>query len=152
VIYLLDVNVLLAVSYETHDLHKRAVAWLTCLEEADPTVRLATCSITELGFIRIAGGAAGLTQNVSAALSDLNRLKEQKPMIFLSDGVPGDHLPEWVAKPKHVTDGHLLQLAAVYGGVFATLDGGIPGALLIPQIKTDPPFVRERLQRYGAAA
>ena len=37
-IYLLDVNVLLAVSYEIHDLHKRTVAWLTSLEEADPPV------------------------------------------------------------------------------------------------------------------
>ncbi|HWM68667.1 MAG TPA: hypothetical protein VNO35_18905 [Steroidobacteraceae bacterium] len=151
-IYLLDVNVLLAVSYEIHDLHKRTVAWLTSLEEADPPVRLATCSITELGFIRVAGGAAGLTQNVNTALGDLNRLKKQRPMMFLNDGLPGDQLPQWVAKPKHVTDGHLLQLAAVYGGVFATLDSGIPGALLIPGITTDPPFVRERIQRYGAAA
>jgi len=46
VIYLLDVNVLLAVGYRMHELYPRAVAWLTSLEEAD---HLATCSITELG-------------------------------------------------------------------------------------------------------
>ena len=147
--YLLDVNVLLAVGYRMHELHPRAIAWLTSLEEADHSIHLATCSITELGFVRVASGAAGLARNVGAALSDLGRLKNQRPMIFLNDGVPGDQLPEWVAKPKQVTDGHLVQLPTVHGGALATLDAGIPGSLLIPPIAAAPLFVREPTHRYG---
>ena len=64
-IYLLDVNVLLAVAYQWHDLHERADRWLNDLQQTDPPVRLATCSITELGFVRIACGSAGLALNVS---------------------------------------------------------------------------------------
>ena len=35
-IYLLDVNVLLAVAYRGHDLHERADRWLNDLQQADP--------------------------------------------------------------------------------------------------------------------
>lgn len=151
-IYLLDVNVLLAVCYRMHDLHTRAYAWIASLEEVEGSTRLATCSITELGFVRVASGVAGLAQNVSTALSDLKRLKEQRRPVFLNDGVPAEQLPQWVKKPKQITDGHLLRLATINGGVLATLDEGIPGALLIPDISTDSVFVREPLPRYGAAA
>ena len=50
---------------------------------------------------------------------------------FLPDDVPGDRLPAWVQTPAQTTDGHLLALAAKHGAKLATLDTGIPGALLI---------------------
>ncbi|MEY2879469.1 MAG: hypothetical protein RLZZ15_1849, partial [Verrucomicrobiota bacterium] len=50
----------------------------------------------------------------------------------LPDDVPGDRLPAWVQTPAQTTDGHLLALAARHGAKLATLDTGIPGALLIP--------------------
>jgi hypothetical protein len=53
---------------------------------------------------------------------------------------------------KHVTDGHLLQLAADHGATLATLDEGIPGAFLIPKEPEAPLFVREPPARYGIAA
>jgi predicted nucleic acid-binding protein len=152
VIYLLDVNVLLAVAYRVHDLHERADRWLTELQDMDPSVRLATCSITELGFVRIACGTAGLAHNVSVAQIDLKRMKEQRLFTFLDDGLGADRLPEWVEKSKQVTDGHLLQLATDHCATFATLDGGIPGALLIPKDASGPLFVREPPARYGIAA
>jgi predicted nucleic acid-binding protein len=34
--------------------------------------------------------------------------------------------------PNKLTDGHLLELARHHGAKLATLDTGIPGALLIP--------------------
>jgi predicted nucleic acid-binding protein len=152
VIYLLDVNVLLAVSYRWHDLHVRADRWLTNLQQVDPSVHLATCSITELGFVRIACGTAGLAHNVSVAQADLKGMKEQRLFTFLDDGLGANRLPRWVEKSKQVTDGHLLQLATDHCATFATLEGGIPGALLVPKDASGPLFVREPPARYGIAA
>ncbi|MFL6601648.1 MAG: hypothetical protein ACJ8R9_09975 [Steroidobacteraceae bacterium] len=59
-IYLLDVNVLLAVSYRWHNLHSRADQWLTDLQVANSPVRLATCSITELGLYELRAARPGL--------------------------------------------------------------------------------------------
>jgi len=53
---------------------------------------------------------------------------------------------------KQVTDGHLRQLALDHCATFATLDEGIPGALLIPGETDGPLFVRELPARYGIAA
>jgi len=150
--YLLDVNVLLAVAYRVHDLHERADRWLTDLLQMYPSVRLATCSITELGFVRVACSKARLALNVSAAQDDLKRMKEQKRFAFLGDESGAERLPKWVEKSKQVTDGHLLQLATDHQATFATLDEGIPGALLIPKEVNGPLFVREPLVPYGIAA
>jgi predicted nucleic acid-binding protein len=152
VIYLLDVNVLLALNYMEHPLHKRADMWLAALRDTEPTARPATCSITELGFVRVASGAAGLARDVSVAKHDLRRLKERRLLTLLEDGLDANRLPEWVNKSKQVTDGHLLTLARVHQGVLATLDAGIPGALLIPDEAADSLFVREPRPLYGIAA
>ena len=151
-IYLLDVNVLLAVAYRVHNLHERADRWLDELQGMDSSVRLATCSITELGFVRIACGGARLAQNVSVAQADLKRVKEERLFTFLDDGLGAARLPRWVEKSKQVTDGHLLQLATDHRATLATLDEGIPGALLIPEEPDGPLFVREPPARYGIAA
>jgi predicted nucleic acid-binding protein len=54
-IHLLDVNVLLALHYTQHVHHSRALRWGRT-QLAEHEVRLASCSITELGFVRIASG------------------------------------------------------------------------------------------------
>ena len=73
-------------------------------------------------------------------------------LLDINDGLGADRLPRWVEKSKHVTDGHLLQLATDQCATFATLDEGIPGAFLIPQEPGGPLFVREPPARYGIAA
>jgi len=45
VIYLLDVTYACS-RLSMHDLHERADRWLNDLQQADPSVHLATCSIT----------------------------------------------------------------------------------------------------------
>jgi hypothetical protein len=47
--YLLDVNALIALGHLEHALHERVAVWL--LEQKSS--QLLTCSITELGFVRI---------------------------------------------------------------------------------------------------
>ena len=131
-IYLLDINVLLAMSYITHVHHARAMCWFGDLDSCHPFDRLATCSITEIGFVRVAGNKRGnLAKTVATAREDLARLKEDWLMTFLGDPLGADHLPPWVTRPEHVTDGHLLSLAKGWGGQLVTLDGGIPGAIFI---------------------
>lgn len=143
-IYLLDVSVLLAMSYPTHVHHARAMCWSGDLNRRHPFDRLATCSITEIGFVRVAGNRkTDMAKTVAAAREDLARLKADWLTIFLGDPLGAEHLPLWVTRPGHVTDGHLLSLAKGWGGHLVTLDRGIPGAILIPEQFDAPTMVRE---------
>jgi predicted nucleic acid-binding protein len=143
-IYLLDVNVLVAMRYTTHVHHARAECWFDDFDRCHPFDRLATCSITEIGFVRVAvGKRVSLAKTVAAAREDLARLKEDWLTMFLGDPLGADHLPPWVTRSKHVTDGHLLTLAKGWGGQLVTLDSGIPGAILIPKESDGPMMVRE---------
>jgi predicted nucleic acid-binding protein len=128
--YLLDVNALLAFGIFHHTFHTRMVAWTATVKGAE----LLTCSITELGFVRVAAQAPGYGFTVTQSRSVLNSLKTQRTaqLKFISDGIDVAHLPAWVKTPKQTTDGHLLQLANANGAILATFDRGIPGAFLIP--------------------
>jgi hypothetical protein len=55
------------------------------------------------------------------------------PILQVSDDHGAAEIPNWVNSPKHITDGHLLQLATKKGFTFATLDEKIPGAFVIPR-------------------
>ncbi len=128
--YLLDVNALVALGFANHEFHTRVASWVR--GKQFPT--LATCSITELGFIRVLAQAPGYGLTVAQARSLLLRLKEAdvSRFTFISDDHDVSHLPTWVKTPKQTTDGHLAKLASANGGALATLDGKIPGAYLIP--------------------
>ena len=128
--YLLDVNALVALGFLTHQFHGRVASWVQAMRG----LRLATCSITELGFIRVLAQAPAYGLTISQARTLLQRLKEAKipEFEFISDGNDFSHLPAWVRTPRQITDGHLAQLAKDNGAILATLDGGIPGAFLIP--------------------
>jgi predicted nucleic acid-binding protein len=147
--YLLDVNALLALCYEKHVHHIRTERWLGDLEIRAPSVNLATCSTTELGFVRISSGVARLAPNVKSALDDLKDLKREWEFIFLDDTLGAQGLPPWVERSRQVTDGHLIMLAAVNHGTLATLDTGIPGALLIPEYPECSSVVRQPELPYG---
>ena len=149
-IYLLDVNALVALRYNYHVHHVRAMRWFCDLDTCRPFDRLATCSITEIGFVRVASSKkAGLAKTVAAAREDIARLKEDWVMTFLGDPLGADHLPSWVTQSAHVTDSHLLSLAKGWGGQLVTLDGGIPGAILIPEQPVGPTMVSEPTIPYG---
>lgn len=129
--YLLDVNALIALGFTHHEFHDRMAAWV----QAQQFPPLATCSITELGFVRVLAQAPayGLTTVQARAL--LLRLKKARALrlTFIADGHDISHLPTWVKTPKQTTDGHLVRLANSNGAILGTLDERIPGAYLIPQ-------------------
>lgn len=129
--YLLDVNALVALGLIQHEFHDRVASWLRT--ERFPA--LATCSITELGFVRVLSQAPAYSFTIVQARTLLLRLKKASAsaLTFISDDHDISHLPAWVKTPKLTTDGHLVQLADANGAVLATLDERIPGAYLIPR-------------------
>lgn len=133
--YLLDVNALVALVVLEHEFHEHIARWVHYLISSG-TPELATCSITELGFIRVLSQAPQYEFSVAQARTSLLRLKKANQLKFTF--IPDDHdvssLPAWVKTAKQTTDGHLSQLAKAKGAVFATLDRGIPGAFLVPRI------------------
>ena len=128
--YLLDVNALLALAHSAHTQYERMQTWVAALRRGD---KLATCSITEVGFVRIAPQAR-LSPDVSGARELLGRLmRSRKPtFVRLADDLGADSLPAWVKTPAQTTDGHLVALASSRSAQLATLDEGIPGSVVIP--------------------
>lgn len=128
--YLLDVNALVALGFVNHEFHNRVAFWV----QAQQFPMLATCSITEPGFIRMLAHAPAYGLTVAQARTVFLRLKESNlsRLTFMSDDHDVSHLPSWVKMPKQTTDGHLAKLASANEGVLATLDRNIPGAYLIP--------------------
>ena len=134
--YLLDVSALVALGIAEHEFHERVANWVRDLGAAEP-LELATCSITEIGFVRIVAQTPQYAFDVSEARILLLRLKARHGEVFtfIADDHDASRLPGWVKGPKQVTDGHLVQLAKANAAVLATLDRGIPGAFLIPEDK-----------------
>lgn len=124
--YLLDVNILLALSDPMHVHHDLAHRWF--VRKGMPA--WATCPITENGFVRVAShpGYPNRPGDVSTVLAILRRLCAADGHQFWSDDVSlRDVLrPGAVIMPAHVTDVYLLGLAAQKRGWLATLDGRIP--------------------------
>jgi predicted nucleic acid-binding protein len=130
--YLLDVNILMALGLPEHEWHHRVIRWMKP-STARANFQVATCSLTELAFVRILAQPA-FRFSVPEAQVLLRRLKSIPGLdfAFLTDAQTAGHLPNWVTTSKQVTDGHLSELARVNGAVLATMDGKIPGAFLIP--------------------
>jgi toxin-antitoxin system PIN domain toxin len=130
--YLADVNVLVAFVWSNHSNHAAARAWWRRLGRADA---LATCAITELGFVRVSlqtTAAADLGQVRQA----LVQLRGARPgHVFLPDALGADVMPEWVKTARQTTDGHLAALAEAHGAKLVTFDRAIPGAIWIEALR-----------------
>jgi predicted nucleic acid-binding protein len=102
------------------------------METLDESIFL-TCSITELGFVRILAQAAVYGFTVVQAQALLTGLKVAPgwSFEFVADMHDVSHLPTWVKQGSQTTDGHLLELARAHGAELATLDARIPGAFVI---------------------
>ena len=128
--YLLDVNALVALGFIHHEFHDRVAAWIKTQQFPE----LATCSITELGFVRVLSQAPAYGFTIVQARTALLRLKSAKVLTFsfITDAHDISHLPAWVNSPRQTTGGHLVELARVSGAILATLDEKVPGSYRIP--------------------
>ena len=132
--YLLDVNSLLALVVLEHEFHSLVAGWVERLGTSG-VPEMATCSITELGFVRVLGQAQQYGSSVAQAREILLKVKNSDGVswIFIPDDRDISRLPRWVRTPKQTTDGHLAELARANEAVLATLDRRIPGAFVIPR-------------------
>jgi hypothetical protein len=142
-IALLDINVLIARADPAHVFHQRAVNWMASLRHAS----IATCPLTENGFLRIYGNPVypegpGSPAAASALLAAIRRLPQH---VFLPDDISlGDTARITTlagAGHSQLTDLYLLALAGRHSAVFATFDrridpamavGGVAALLVIP--------------------
>lgn len=132
-IALLDINVLIARADPAHSHHQRAVAWMAALRETS----IATCPITENGFLRIYGNPVypGGPGSPEAACQLLAAIRRMPRHVFLPDDVSLDD-PSLVptlngANHQQLTDLYLLGLAVRHSAVFATFDRRIDPAWVI---------------------
>jgi predicted nucleic acid-binding protein len=128
--YLLDVNALIALAHTGHSLHGKAIAWYLSVRKS--ATGFHTCSITELGFVRVSV-ATGLQADIEEAKQALDALKSSSSVRFelIPDGLGAANLPAFVKKPQSITDGHLFELARQNSARLATLDKSIPGSLFM---------------------
>jgi uncharacterized protein len=114
--YLLDVNALIAAIWKNHPDHLTIDAWLDGKE-------LATCPISQLGFLRISTNPKALNADMTNARQLLEAFLQKHGLAFVAD----DLLPlkSSAQKSEQVTDHYLAELAASKGMKLATLDEGI---------------------------
>ena len=126
--YLLDINLLLALSDPMHVHHESAHGWF-----AETGQRAwATCPLTENGFIRIAShpNYPNRPGDVPAVLAIFRRLCEAPGHRFWGEDLSILQILEPAAIITHaqITDVYLLGFAVHKSGKLATLDRRIPAA------------------------
>ena len=128
--YLLDVNVLIALVDTKHVHHETVVEWFW-QHHVDGW---ATCPITENGFIRILGhlNYPNGPQSADAARSLLVAVCAQPGHQFWADAVSIRSLARYPELPisKHLTDYYLLASAIEKRAKLATLDKRIAPSLI----------------------
>jgi uncharacterized protein len=117
---LLDINVLIALSWPIHPFHSVAARRMDRSHE-----RWATCALTQLGFIRISSTASAnpnpKTPGEAAAL--LAVMTKDSLHVYL-DSLPSP-TERWMQRalgPKQVTDAYLLALAECNEATLLTFD------------------------------
>ena len=129
--YLLDVNLLLALSDPMHVHHEIAHHWFSERGHSG----WATCPLTENGYIRVASHPKypNSPGPPSVTLVILRRFCAHSNHQFWGSGTTLRHAlaADAVLTHNHITDIYLLALALQNGGKLATLDRGIPVAALM---------------------
>lgn len=124
---LLDVNVLIALTHAAHVHHGLVQGWV----QAQGQLAWASCTVTQLGFVRLASQPAigGASTSPSAALALLDQLLDHPGHQFWPDGTEVAASPalrsQLVVGHRHITDAYLLGLAMQRGSAMATLDRGL---------------------------
>jgi len=126
-LFLLDVNVLLALAWSRHGAHDRVGRWFAHHSQSG----WATCPFTQAGFVRILSNPAFSRDALSpqAALAVLEANLKLPGHSFWPDSIA---VPEAISYVEHkltghrqVTDAYLLGLAIHRGGKLATMDEGV---------------------------
>jgi toxin-antitoxin system PIN domain toxin len=114
--YLLDVNALLAAILAVHSRHEVADTWLR-------RKLLATCPLSELGFLRISTHPKAYNLSMAIARQALEAFVKAHKVEFVPADLPA--IESGAHKSEAVTDSYLAEFAARRGMKLATLDTGI---------------------------
>jgi toxin-antitoxin system PIN domain toxin len=128
-IWLFDVNVLIAIADSSHIFHEAIHRWLAHRDEQT----WASCPITENGMIRVLSQPAyrGGARTPAESIATLRGMKEARPWrhVFWADDFSitdeSTILSERIAGAKQITDVYLAALAKRHGGRLVTFDAGI---------------------------
>jgi len=126
---LLDVNVLLALAWSSHEHFEPAQAW-----RKGPNAKWATCTFTQVAFIRLSSNPNVVdpvaTPQQAGAL--LQKMTTNPAHTFWVDDMDikntQDWPPSWVRGHKQVTDAHLLRLVRRHHGKLVTFDAALAAA------------------------
>jgi len=126
-VWLLDVNVLVALFHEAHVHHEAAHDWF----EDHAGDGWASCPLTENGVIRILGNPARIGQHVPIArvIELLSRFCEHSRHHFWRDDLSlraAAFNAAQIRGHQQIAGVYLLALAVKHGGRLATFDGGVP--------------------------
>lgn len=127
--YLLDVNVLIALAWDDHVHHARAHAWFGRLANES----FATCNVTQSGFVRVSlnPDAVHCKIGITDVFEMLESFTKHPNHSFCEDGALQKELSAWqrVTGHKQVTDTNLFLIAHRHGRKFVTFDDGIQNRL-----------------------
>lgn len=123
---LLDVNMLIALSWPSHIHHRPACGWFV----RHAARGWATCPLTQCAFVRISTNPKIIPEAVSPseAFDLLRQIMSLKHHVYWPDdvGVLDEAVPKsLVVGHRQITDAYLLGLAIHHGGRLVTLDKGI---------------------------
>lgn len=114
--YLLDVNAIIAAININHPDHAKAEGWMRGKQ-------LVTCSLSELGFLRVTTHPKALNVSMAVARQILKAFLQNNHVEFIAADLPA--LRSHAKTSGEVTDAYLAELAASKGMKLATLDEGI---------------------------
>lgn len=140
-----DINVLIALADPAHAFHAAARLWLS----SHPRLGLATCPLTENGFLRIYGHPSypGGPGSPALARLDLRVYRKRRGHRFLPCDISFDDarfLDLTNVTPRQLTDLYLVAMAVQHKMRFVTFDRTIPvtrvkhGAAGIEVLATTP--------------
>ena len=129
--YLLDSNVLIALTVQEHEHHERATIWASTVD------RFAICPIVEGALVRF---LVRLGESPITAAVVIQRIADLPSCEFWPDSISyGDVDLAHVVGHRQITDAYLVSLARAHDTAVATFDEGLVSSLpehtlLLPQI------------------
>ena|ERR1035437_7685384 len=127
-VFLLDVNVLMALAWPNHQLRQAAKAWFSALGSD----QWATCPITQCGLVRISSNPKSMPDALSPreAIKLLEDMVAHPKHVFWEDTIALATSPfiprQTIQGHQQITDAYLLGLSLSHGGLIATFDEGMP--------------------------
>jgi len=140
-VFLLDVNVLIAMAWPTHSAHERVKGWLG----RNAKDAWATCPLTQTAFVRILSNPSFSRHALvpSEAMTLLQAYLGHPTHKFWADDLSLvqalEPLTARLSGHQQVTDAYLLGLAIHKKGKFATLDRAI--SALLPERSRERDFI-----------